>query len=108
MGKRILVQYRTNEEYHPDFQPFFADYIYDVDCIRKFVEDGIENGEETWLYSFDEAEHIIRIIDHDGWPSFDAHDKYTFYDTADEREKVIADKDNNEEIIKTITVYLNS
>jgi hypothetical protein len=108
MGKRILVQYRTNEDYHPDFQPFNDDYIYDVDHIRKFVEDGIENAEETWLYSFNEAEGIIKVVDGIDCPYIYTQYKYSFYDTEDEREEVLADANNDEEIIKTITVYLNS
>jgi len=104
---RIHVAYRTNEEYHPDMEYLFhADYVYDLSALRLHLAapDPIVGN----YYTDDEARTIIRAVETQQPYIPDMHDKYTFFDTPDEREQVLSDDQNTDTADFTLTFYLNS
>jgi hypothetical protein len=98
---RILIQYRTNEEYH-SADVFYANYVVDLDKLKAFVESA-----DDYSYSADEAKHIIKLAEAKSiYNSYEWHDKYTFYDTSCELQQVLSD-DQQSTPDYTVQAYLN-
>lgn len=98
---RILISYRTNKEYHPDYQPFHADYIVDLDKLKTFIA-----GDDS--YYAKEAELIMRKTQtSESYKEYEYHDKYTFYDTEWELARVLSEDQKTPADVQ-IFAYLNS
>lgn len=102
---RILVQYRTNQDYYDyDCNIFYADYVFDLDRLKAFVA---QVTDDMMVYADDEAKRIIQHAETRSPYDLEEHDKYTFYDTDWERDQVLSDDQTSPADYK-ITVYLNS
>lgn len=100
----IMIHYRSNQEFYPDqdFQPFYADYLVDLDKLKAFVASA-----DDYSYAKEEAEMIIMLAETKSkYNDMEKHDKYTFYDTEWERQEVLAD-DQNASLDYEVYVYLN-
>lgn len=94
---KVLVQYRTNEEYHDSDDLFYANYVFDTDKLEAFLR----LPEDERYYCEEEARKILEKSGHD----YERHDKYSFYDTYWERLQVLAD--DQEHYDRVVTIYLH-
>lgn len=102
---RIRVKYEYNPEYHGDtLDAYNYSYVYDLDKIEDFIE---KYSDDDFMYSIDEAKEIVSLSKEQSKNVFTYyHDKYTFYDTQDERELVLSE-DQTSEVDYEIYTYIN-
>lgn len=103
--KRILVLYRPNPGYYDSDMPYLTgEYVFDIDKLRDFI---VSPETDVYTYSLNEAEQILGRIDSDSLIyGINSHDKYSFFDTEWECEKVLSD-DQTSPTDHEITIYLN-
>lgn len=104
---RIHVAYRTNEECHPGNEYLFnEDYVYDLSALRQHISapDPVVGN----YYTDIEARAIIQAVEAQQSYTRDMHDKYTFFDTPDERAMVLSDDQNIKTADFSVTIYLNA
>lgn len=108
---RIHVEYRPNSEYYDsDVSFFYGDYVFDLDRLKEFVaySKDLEKNKTGWTYSGDEAERIVRCVETRASWDLEEHDKYTFFDTDDERKLVLSEDQDTSTADYTVTVLLHS
>lgn len=102
---RILVEYKPNTEYYHEYIPHLTGtFVFDLDKLRAFVA---SPETDDYTYSLDEAEGILSRYDSGTLIyGINSHDKYSFFDTKWEREKVLSE-DQTSIAYCEIAIYLN-